>query len=174
MTPIYLCGFMGCGKSRVGKLTSQKIGCDFVDLDSYIVENEGMAISEIFEKYGEPYFRELEAKYIKNMSGNTIVALGGGAILRDETAEFARSNGKVFFLNTAFETCYDRIKDDPKRPIAVNSSKQQLEELYNKRLPIYKKNSDYEINANMIDVSVCAELIKFIDYIEGGEDNADL
>lgn len=162
MRTVYLCGFMGCGKSHIGRMLSKACGAQFVDLDRHIVTCEGMTIPEIFDKYGEPYFRELEVKYIRSFSGNTVVATGGGAMLRDETAAFARENGTVFFLNAAFDTCYMRIKDDTNRPLVQQNSKEQLKELYLKRFPIYRKNCTYEINSNTEDKNIVEEIMKFI------------
>lgn len=138
---IYLCGFMGCGKSRIGKLLAKNLGYAFADLDSHIEKSENMTIPEIFEKYGEPHFRTLEAKYICEMPEGSITALGGGAILNAATAAAAHEKGKVVLIDTPFDVCYDRIKDDPHRPIAASRTKEQLEELYNTRRPVYEKNS---------------------------------
>ncbi len=139
---IYLCGFMGCGKSRIGRELAKKLGMRFADLDSYIVEHEGMTIPEIFEKYGEPHFRELEAKYIAEMPDSSVVALGGGAMINEKTAETARASGRVIFLDADFETCYERIKNDSNRPLAYNNPKEKVRELYEKRRPIYAQRSD--------------------------------
>ena len=144
---LYLCGFMGCGKSRIGKQLAKTLGMSFSDLDRYIVEKEGMSIPEIFEKHGEPHFRELEAKYIAEMPDNSVVALGGGAIINDNTAKTARANGKVIFLDADFETCYARIKDDRNRPLAYNNPKETVKELYGKRRPVYSERSDIIITA---------------------------
>ncbi len=144
---IYLCGFMGCGKSRVGRELARKCGMKFADLDNYIVEHEKMSIPEIFEKFGEPHFRELEAKYIAEMPDNSVVALGGGAMINDNTAKTARENGKVIFLDADFETCYGRIKDDKNRPLAYNNPKEKVKELYDFRRPIYTERSDIVIKA---------------------------
>lgn len=76
---VYLCGFMGCGKSHIGRLLAAELGRELVDLDKVIVDREGMSIPEIFEKFGEPHFRSLEAKYIRELSGGYIVATGGGS-----------------------------------------------------------------------------------------------
>ncbi len=81
---VYLCGFMGCGKSHIGRQLAAALGRRFIDLDRYIVNAEGMTIPEIFDKYGEPHFRKLEAKYIRELSGGRIVATGGGALINDE------------------------------------------------------------------------------------------
>jgi shikimate kinase len=144
---IYLCGFMGCGKSRIGRELARKLGMSFADLDRYIVDNEKMTIPEIFEKYGEPHFRGLEAKYIAEMPDNSVVALGGGAIINEKTAAVARDNGKVIFLDADFETCYGRIKDDKNRPLAYNNPKEKVKELYDSRRPVYTERSDIIIEA---------------------------
>lgn len=162
MKPVYLCGFMGCGKSHIGRLLAKELKAEFVDLDRYIVDNEGMTIPEIFEKKGEPYFRDIEARYIKNFSGRTIVATGGGAMLRDETAQFAREVGTVFFLDVSFDTCYSRIKNDKNRPLVVNNSKEQLCAIFDKRFPVYKKNSDYAIDGERTDKEIAKDIIDIL------------
>ena len=144
---LYLCGFMGCGKSRIGRELARKTGMAFADLDAYIVEHEKMSIPEIFDRSGEPYFRSLEAKYIAEMPDNSVVALGGGAIINENTAKTARETGKVIFLDADFETCYKRIKDDSNRPLAFNNPKEKVKELYDTRRPIYSERSDIIIKA---------------------------
>ena len=144
---LYLCGFMGCGKSRIGRELAKKTGRAFADLDAYIVEHEKMSIPEIFDRSGEPYFRSLEAKYIAEMPDNSVVALGGGAIINENTAKTARETGKVIFLDVDFETCYKRIKDDSNRPLAFNNPKEKVKELYDTRRPIYSERSDIIIKA---------------------------
>lgn len=162
MKSVYLCGFMGCGKSHIGRMLARRTGRQLVDLDQYIVEKQGMAIPQIFAEKGEEYFRCLEAEYIKELSDGFVVATGGGAILRDSTAEFARENGIVFFLSTDFELCYKRIRNDKNRPLVVNNTKKQLKEIYSKRYPVYVKNSNYTINANGKDYYIVREIEKFL------------
>ena len=144
-------------------MLSKECTAVFIDLDRYIVDNQKMTIPEIFARKGEPYFRDLEAQYIKNFKGRTIIATGGGAILRDETAEFAREKGIVVFLNASFDTCYGRINGDTNRPLVVNNTKDQLKAIYDTRLPIYRKNSTYEVNANTSDKIITSEIVKLIE-----------
>lgn len=144
---IYLCGFMGCGKTRIGKELAKETGMSFADLDSYIVEKEGISIPEIFEKYGEPHFRALEAKYIAEMPDDSVVALGGGAIINENTAKTARESGKVVFLDVDFGICYDRIKNDSNRPLAYNNPREKVKELYDTRRPVYSQRSEITIKA---------------------------
>lgn len=163
---VYLCGFMGCGKSHIGRMLSEQLGRELVDLDRVIVEREGMSIPEIFDKFGEPHFRTLEAQYIRELSGGYIVATGGGALINDNTAEFARQSGLSVYINTAFEVCYERIKTDRNRPLVVNNTPEQLRELYNKRSEIYRRNSMAMVNGNAKDVVICGEIAKLISFFE--------
>lgn len=165
-TSVYLCGFMGCGKSHIGRMLSSQMNREFIDLDKYIVNAEKMTIPEIFEKFGEPHFRSLEAKYIRELSGGKIIATGGGALINDETAKFARESGISVYINTSFEICYRRIKGDTNRPLVVNNTPGQLEELYKKRAEIYRRNSTYMVNGNTRDSIIADEIEKLIRFAE--------
>ena len=162
MRAIFLCGFMGCGKTTVGKKLSALLSCGFTDLDEYIVKKEGKPIPEIFSQNGEDYFRQAEERCLKELSEKTggVIALGGGAILNPNTANTANSCGITVFIDVPFETSYERIKDDENRPIAAKSTKEQLFELYEKRLPVYKSNSKHSVFG--IDSEDIAEKIREI------------
>lgn len=162
---IYLCGFMGCGKSRLGRILAKKMKRKFVDLDRYIVNNEHMTIPELFEQKGEQYFREAEAKYIKKLSGNYIIATGGGAMLNDKTAEFANEKGITVFLDADFEVCYERIKNDQNRPLVVKNTKEQLLEIYNSRKGVYDEHSVIRVNANGVDVDIASQIIRQVNEL---------
>lgn len=166
MTTIYLCGFMGCGKSHIGRMLARMTGRKLVDLDAVIVEREGMSIPEIFERFGELHFRSLEAKYIRELSEGYIVATGGGALINDATAQFARESGMSVYINTSFDNCYARIKHDKNRPLVVKNTKEQLRELYDTRSSIYRRNSTYMVNGNTRDIIICTEIIKLAEYFE--------
>lgn len=166
MSSVYLCGFMGCGKSHVGRQLAAELGREFVDLDRYIINAEKMTIPFIFEKFGEPHFRKLEAKYIRELSGDKVVATGGGALINDETAEYARQSGLSVYINTSFDICYARIKDDTNRPLVVNNTKDQLRELYEKRAAIYRKNAMCMVNGCTTDTVIVDEIAKLTRYFE--------
>ena len=106
MKNIYLCGFMGCGKSHIGRLLAKMLGCTFADLDKYIEEKEGRSIPDIFANEGEAYFRTLESRCIKEMPENSVVATGGGAIINPDTAKTAREKGIVVFLDFQQVFCF--------------------------------------------------------------------
>lgn len=161
---IFLCGFMGCGKSTIGQILAKKSGCGFCDTDELIVKNEGMTIPEIFSQKGEPYFRTVEAETVKSLcEKNTVVACGGGAMQNSDTAEAVKNNGGVIvYLNVPFDVCYDRIKDDTNRPIVVNNTKEQLEEIYNNRRDIYMKNSTIMVEAVGSPTEIAGSIIDII------------
>lgn len=163
---VYLCGFMGCGKSHVGRLVAAELGREFLDMDRYIVEHEKMSIPQIFAKFGEPHFRQLEAKYIRELSGGYIVATGGGALINEHTAQFARESGLSVYINTSFANCYDRIKNDPNRPLVVNNTSEQLRQIYDTRAEIYRRNSMAMVNGNAKDTVICGEIIKLVQAFE--------
>lgn len=161
---VYLCGFMGCGKSHIGRMTAKLLGMKFIDLDRYIVNAQGLTIPEIFDKFGEPHFRALEAKYIRELAEGCVVATGGGALINDETAKYARENGVSVYINTAFELCYRRISGDKNRPLVVKNTKEQLRELYETRAVIYKRNSTFMVNGNSRDRIIADEIAKLVRY----------
>lgn len=156
---VFLCGFMGCGKTTVGRIAAKKLGYGFCDSDELIVEREGMSIPEIFAEKGEPYFRQVEAEIIKSLCGkNTIVACGGGAMLNPDTAAAAAKAGAVIFIDLDFEVCYERISGDENRPIVMSSTKEELEERFNSRHDVYMKHSTMQIDGSGSPLST-AELI---------------
>lgn len=163
---VYLCGFMGCGKSHIGRLLAAELGRELVDLDKVIVDREGMSIPDIFAQFGEPHFRQLEAKYIRELSGGYIVATGGGALINEHTAEFARQSGMSVYINTPFEVCYERIKNDANRPLVVNNTPGQLRRIYDTRAEIYRRNSMFMVNGNARDSVICSEIVKLVRMFE--------
>lgn len=147
MKSIFLCGFMGCGKSHTGRLLSKRLGIPFVDLDDFIVKKENRSIPEIFQQSGEPYFRELEGKCLKELANGCIVATGGGTLINDNTAEYANKQGITVFLDARFPVCYGRIKGDTNRPLVMNNTREQLYQIYLKRRTIYKAHSKITVIA---------------------------
>lgn len=144
---VFLCGFMGCGKSTVGKKLAGKLGCPFTDMDAYIEEHAGMTIPEIFSQHGEAYFRDLETQAMRALASQEgVIACGGGAMLREENARIAQETGSVVLLDLPFAMCYERIADSD-RPIVRRSSPEALEALYNTRLPIYRAHATHTVDA---------------------------
>ncbi len=139
---VYLCGFMGCGKTTVGNVLAQKLRLGYCDMDAYIEETLGMTIPEIFEEKGEEYFRQQETLAVKALGEKGgVIACGGGAMLRAENAEAAQGYGRVIFIDVPYEVCWGRIKDDPGRPIVSRNTKESLKVIYDDRSPVYRAHS---------------------------------
>ena len=160
---VFLCGFMGCGKTTVGKIAAKKLGCTFCDTDDMIVEDQKMSIPDIFAQKGEPYFRKVEAEIVKSMCGKpAVVACGGGAMLNPDTAAAAAESGAVIFLDVDFETCYERICDDKNRPIAASSSKEELRERFNARRDIYLRHSTIQLDSSGSPMETAEKIVEAV------------
>ena len=162
MEHIFLCGFMGCGKSTVGKQLAKLTGKRFIDLDKYITDKADMTIPEIFSTSGEVAFRQLETDCLKELSQlpGAVVALGGGTLMREENVKFTKQNGKTVFLNPSFKVCYNRIKGDSNRPLVVNNTKEELLKIYESRESVYKNASDVEITEKYPPYLLAKQILK--------------
>ncbi len=146
MRKIYLVGFMGCGKSAIGRRLSYFLRLPYYDMDHEIVRQQGMSIPEIFEKYGEAHFRALETEFLLSFRDEAcIIATGGGVAMSDENRGIMRRSGLVFFLDAAFEDIYVRIKNDKNRPIVQRSTKEELEQLYQTRRKFYRASGHIRV-----------------------------
>ena len=137
---LVLVGFMGSGKTTVGKLLSKKLSLPFVDLDTVIVERTGMTIPEIFKQKGEKFFREAERQFLVEelkKKNSFVLSTGGGAPTYRNNMEVINSYATSIFLYADFDTLYSRICGDLNRPL-TSRKKEELRELYEKRLPFYK------------------------------------
>jgi shikimate kinase len=144
-------GMMGSGKSSIGKLVSKKLDLPFIDIDNLIVENTGMSISEIFEKKGEKYFRNLEEKItlkcLKKMKN--VISLGGGGFINTKIRKEILINHFSFWLNWDDSILIRRIKKSKKRPLAFNSTDQEIRTIIKDRSRIYS-NAKFKINCNKL------------------------
>ena len=148
---IVLTGMMGAGKTSVGR--ELKTLCPdktLVDIDEKITETAKLEITEIFEKYGEDYFRDLESKEVKKAAACTdlIITTGGGAVERDENISALKENGVVFYLKVSTESILKRLSSDTTRPLLNNVDKEKkLKALLAKRASQYEK-ADFTIDTD--------------------------
>lgn len=140
MKNIILCGFMGCGKSTIGKALSDICEMSFIDTDSFIENKTGLTIAEIFQKYGEAHFRNLEKATAEELSflGGCVIATGGGMLLNPDVADIFRKNGIIVFLDTPLNIISERLKGDSTRPLLLREDRDDyIHKLYNERYPKY-------------------------------------
>jgi len=147
-------GMMGSGKSSIGLIISKKLKLNFFDIDKVIENDQKMRVSKIFETKGEDFFRQIEKKITLNILRNKkgVIALGGGAFLNQDIKKEVLKNHLSFWLNWEIDTLINRIKDSKKRPLAVNSNKNELVEIIKKRSIIYSK-ALYKINCDSLSKS---------------------
>ncbi|WP_294800979.1 shikimate kinase [uncultured Eubacterium sp.] len=149
MNNIVLCGFMGSGKTVVGKELAKILGVKFVDTDELIEEEQGVAIKAIFATHGEDYFRDLEyemCKKVAEMNG-VVVSTGGGAMTFKRNVDAIKEGSKVVFLDASFDVICDRIGDSTTRPLFQD--KKKAKKLYDERKDKYLSAADYVINGDM-------------------------
>lgn len=142
---IYLIGFMGAGKTTVGKLLAEKLDLPFVDLDDIIEKKNDLTIPMIFEKHGEKYFRSLETDILQRIAhypGN-IVATGGGIVLSAKNRKIMKDTGTTVYLKWQPNILCQRIKNSTHRPLLKGKNKSQLvqfiDSMVEKRKPFYEQ-----------------------------------
>ncbi|MCB1020747.1 MAG: shikimate kinase [Acidobacteria bacterium] len=147
---IYLVGFMGSGKSTVGRLLAERLGWDFVDLDAEIEREAGKPIARIFEDEGEPAFRALETEALVRQTcavrggGARVVALGGGAYVAERNRWKLEDAGLTIWLDLSADALWERVRSETDRPLARNE--ESFRALCETRRPIYE-NADYRVDA---------------------------
>lgn len=165
---IVLIGFMGSGKTAVGKALSRRLKRDFVDLDEVIVQSEGRAITEIFAQSGEAYFRQKEKARIKEFSlkSNLIISCGGGVVLVAENLENLKRGGTVIYLKAAPQVILARTRHSSHRPLLnVADPQKKIKKLLAAREPLYLQ-ADIIVDTTRKSVSeVVEEIISKIETI---------
>jgi len=165
MKNIILTGFMGSGKTEVGKRLAQRLGYAFLDTDKLIEEKTGKSISEIFREEGESSFRELETEVIKNLSGITgyIISTGGGIVIREENILSLKNIGLVIWLKASPETIFNRISSETDRPLLnVENPLEHIKKLLSIREQFYSR-ADVSIDTDGLEVD---EVVKTILNLE--------
>jgi shikimate kinase len=139
---IFLIGFMGSGKTSLGKQLARRLNFDFLDTDLLIEEQEKSSIQEIFNSRGESYFRELENKLLLKiclLNKPTVFSTGGGMPIFRENISYMKNNGLVVFLDVPIGMLHFRLKNDTKRPLlaSLENLLEYIKETLNERMPIY-------------------------------------
>ena len=165
LTPgIYLVGFMGCGKSTVGRALADELGWCFFDIDEEVEKAAGCAISEIFETRGEAAFRELETEALRKRIASVrtgrpqVVSLGGGAFSIQENFDLAFHHGITLWLDTPYELIEQRVARETHRPLARDP--ERMRHLYESRRDDYAR-ADYRLEPSDDDpAKIVARILK--------------
>lgn len=159
---IVLCGFMGCGKTSIGKRVAKLIGQEFCDLDKYIEKKEGMTVSAIFQQYGEKGFRQRENQAVREVARrqDLVVACGGGTVLFPENVvALHEGGGTILYLQVPLAALQERLKADTQRPLLQKPNRREvIAQLYEKRCPLYEAAADRVVMAGAPAVVVAKEI----------------
>lgn len=166
MSNYVLIGYMGCGKTTIGQALSKNMNLKFQDTDAIIVEKQGMSINDIFDRFGEGYFRNLETETLKEMcdsTENTVLSCGGGLPMREENRSLLKKIGKVVYLSVKPDTVYDRLKDDDTRPLLrgdEDTVKEKINSMIKTRGPVYESCADVVIETDNLSIDEIIDIIK--------------
>ena len=154
---------MGAGKTTIGKLLSNKLGYDFIDLDKIIEENSGVKINTIFEIEGELGFRERELQVLIDSleKDKVVISTGGGVVTYEKSrAHLKKHNALIIYLKANLQTLFNRLKNDNSRPILnVDDKERIIEKILEEREPYYQDLADMKIDTSQIK---SADVVKFI------------
>ena len=166
MDNIILCGFMGSGKTVVGKELADKLKFTFIDMDEQIEQEQGTTINEIFRIHGEEFFRDLEYEMCKKIASmqKCIVSTGGGAMTYKRNVDEIKKGSKVFFLDSSYSVICERLKSDDTRPLFQD--KEKAKKLYDERKEKYIEAADYVING---DMSITETAQAIVDILKGDD-----
>lgn len=162
---IVLFGFMGCGKSTVGAELARNTGRELVDTDTLIEQAEGMSISEIFARHGEPYFRDLEHRICCELADRErlIISAGGGALTFRRNIDALRRGCDLVLIDVPPEVIYTRLKNDTTRPLLQCGDKMAaIRELYARREAIYREAADFTVNGDQPRGFVAMDILKAV------------
>lgn len=161
MKNIVLLGFMGTGKTAVGKVLAERLEMRFVDLDELIEQEMGMSISDIFFNFGESYFRQVEKEMVRRVSKERgqVIATGGGVVLDNENIENLKQNGILITLSATVEDICRRLSDKKDRPLLeVPYPEKTIREMLELRKPRYEL-ADFIIDTTGLSPEKVAEKI---------------
>jgi shikimate kinase len=159
---IYITGFMGSGKTTVGRMVADLLGWDFVDLDTDIEEREHDTVANIFATRGEAEFRRIETEAIRRWLKKiecgipTVIALGGGAFVQPVNYEILGNNGISVWLDCSLEVAESRIAETDERPLARD--KEAFRRLYTERRVLYGR-ADYRVNGDLESAQAAGEIV---------------
>lgn len=161
---VILLGFMASGKSTVGKRLAAHLDLPFIDLDKEVESSIGMPISDFFAKYGQEAFRQVETETLaKLIDSQAVISTGGGVIESPDNKLLLKNNPLNIFLSADFNQLYQRIEVDKEniRPLFINNSREGLQEIFERRLPLYLELAHSEVNVDKTVDKIIDEIIEY-------------
>lgn len=163
---VILIGFMGVGKTEVGKCLAGELGFKYIDTDAMIEADEGKSINRIFSENGEESFREMESRVLERLAGSKkcVISTGGGIVLRPENVKKMKKLGWLILLWSDPEVIYQRTKKSDIRPLLnVADPKKKILEILEFRTPIYRSIADLEIDTSVLSPEeACNKITAFL------------
>lgn len=160
---IVLIGFMGAGKSTIGRMLAKELGWTFMDTDRMIEEVTGYKIADLFKKFGEVRFRSEERLVVKRVGSenNTVISTGGGTFLDPHNRDLLKQKGIIIHLYVELEAALSRVKNRAERPLLMKS-KEDIEALWKNRMEIYDQ-ADLTVDTTNKDIdAITAEILEFL------------
>ena len=159
---ILLIGFMGTGKSSVGRILARKLGYRFVDTDRLVSDLAGMEIPEIFRLHGEPHFRQLEHEVLESLAGlsRQVISTGGGIVLREDNRTLLQKCGFVAALTASEPVLFDRVSRNSNRPLLrTENPRETIREMLAQRRALYEGTAQLTVDTTHLTTDAVAERI---------------
>jgi shikimate kinase len=172
MKNIVLTGFMGTGKTEVGRMLAKKLGYSFLDADAEIEKTTGMTIAAIFSGRGEPAFRDIESAVILSLSGydSAVISTGGGAVLRKENMDNLHRKGVIVCLEASAATIFSRTEDNDDRPLLMAEDRlARIKEMLAARRPYYEKADIMVDTEGKVPMEIADEIMEEMRSYEKGK-----
>lgn len=168
MNHIVVIGFMGSGKTRVGKKIAEDLDLEFLDVDKEIAKNMKMSVSDIMDKFGEPFYRALETRILKDVleaKERKVLSVSSGLPLQEQNQSYLEQIGTIVYLEASVDTLKERLSGDNNRPALRGSNlEEKITKMLAKRAPVYEK---------MADITVVTGEVTFHDLIVQIEEELD-
>lgn len=156
---VILVGYMGTGKTSVGRKIADSLGFKFVDTDELIVSMAGKSIPAIFEESGEPAFRDLETKALRSAAAGAdqVISTGGGIVLRDENRKIINQSGYCIWLRASADAIFQRVSTNNNRPLLkTENPRETIDSMLREREPSYRAVADLEIKTDGLSIDEVA------------------
>lgn len=149
MNHIVIIGFMGSGKTRVGKRLAKDFDLPFIDIDRVVTRKMNLSVKDIFDKFGEPFYRALETTVIKELikdQEQKVISLGSGLPMQEQNEKYIKQLGTVVYLKGSYETLKERLENSKSNPLINGDNKaDKIKKLLKQRDPVYAKFADIEM-----------------------------